>query len=591
MIRTVFDRPMFRNPNIQRSIPSGIMASSPELIRVGTAQASQINPTVAEAPEFKVGELKSGITQIPFYGQTKPTSAVSTLQKDFSPNEDITQISQNPFFYPQFGIDEDFGETKETAPKDIDDPVAVDSATTRINKTNEKLLKTPKAKKIDDDIETFDGGDIPTSEAPFTSNVVKPEDTTKKFDFKNIKQRTATEIQGIQNLYSTYANDLSNLKNANILGKTYDKHKEEYIAALQKKPDEATFADVRDAAFDLLGYDKDKLDENLSKDQQGSVWLNMMRAGLAMAAGESPNALTNVAKGFQVGLEGYGRDMKDLSDDYREDVKTYQSTMYKLLADKKSENIAKNALDVQRKAAEFNIVQQTRGEERKDLLDKLNTEVAMRKIKIESLATMANYDLEKFKLDKSDSEFQKMLKIHKAKIAAMLPDEITAAIAQGLVQVKDENKLMTADNLELTQKGINQQFDLLKELKDSKVTRPSESMQKINIAGRTGGYGIQAAPGTTLSAEAQEELGLALQRLNQSTGPFMKSQDTLSLNPKAGLDALIDQFRPLKNKYGNGIILNYDDLPGFIKNAIESGDEETVKTYQDNVELFTRSGD
>ena len=588
MIRTVFDRPMFRNPNIRRSIPSGIMASSPELIRVGTAQASQVNPTVAEAPEFKIGELKSGITRIPFYGQRKPESAITTLQKDFSPNEDITQISQNPFFYPQFGIDEDFGETKETAPKDIDDPVAIDSAATKINKTNEKLLKTPTAKKVDDDIETFDGGDIPTSEAPFTSNVMKPEDTTKKFDFKDIKQRTATEIQNIQNLYTEYANDLGNLKNANILGKTFDKHKEEYIASLQKRPEEATFADVRDAAFDLLGYDKDSLEENLTKDQQGSVWLNMMRAGLAMAAGESPNALTNVAKGFQIGLEGYGRDMRDLSDDYREDVKTYQSTMYRLLADKKSENIAKNALDVQRKAAEFNIVQQTRGEERKDLLDKLNTEVAMRKIKIESLATMANYDLEKFKLDKSDSEFQKMLEVHKAKIAGMLPDEINAAIAQGLVQVKDENKLMTADNLELTQKGINQQFDLVKELKNSKVTRPSESMQKINISGRTGGYGMQAAPGTTLSADAQEALGLALERLNKSTGPFLKAQDTLSLNPKAGLDALLDQFRPLRNM---GIILNYDDLPGFIKNAIESGDEETVKTYQDNVALFTRSGD
>ena len=587
MIRTVFDRPMFRNPNIRRSDPSGIMASSPELIRVGTAEASQINPTVAN--EFKVGELKSGITQIPFYGQRKPTSGRSvTSAIDFSPKENITQISQNPFFYPQFGIDEDFGETKETAPKDIDDPVAIDSATTRINKTNEKLLKTPTTKKIDDDIETFDGGDIPVSEAPFTSNVIKPEDTTKKFDFKDIKQRTAKEIQGIQNLYSTYASDLDNLDTANILGKTFDKHKEEYIASLQKRPEEATFADVRDAAFDLLNYDKDTLDEQLTKDQQGSVWLNMMRAGLAMAAGESPNALTNVAKGFQIGLEGYGRDMKDLSDDYREDVKTYQSTMYKLLADKKSENIAKNALDVQRKAAEFNIVQQTRGEDRKDLLDKLNTEVAMRKIKIESLATMANYDLEKFKLDKSDSEFQKMLEIHKAKIAGLLPDEINAAITQGLVKIKDESKLITADNLELTQKGINQQFDLLKELKDSKVTRPTESLQKINISGRTGKFGMMAAPGTELSSDAQEELGLTIQQLMASTSPFQKALDPFQGNANAALEALIDAFKPLRNR---GIILKYDDIPTTIKNAIEAGDEATVKTFQDNAELFTRSGD
>jgi len=580
MIRTVFDRPMFQNPNIRRSMPSGIMASSPELIRVGTAQASQLSPTVAEAPEFRVGQLKSGITQIPFYGQRKPRGKSNTEidAADFEFGRVVPVTATTFGAIPgSSAITEEVGGGEVT------------NVPPSINDTTQNILNTATAQKIDDDIETYDGGDIPVDEAPFTSNVKpKPEDTTKKFDFKDIKQRTAKEIQGIQNLYSTYASDLDNLDTANILGKTYDKHKEEYIAALQKKPEEATFADVRDAAFDLLGYDKDSLEENLTKDQQGSVWLNMMRAGLAMAAGESENALTNVAKGFQVGLEGYGRDMKDLSDDYREDVKTYQSTMYKLLADKKSENIAKNALDVQRKAAEFNIVQQTRGEERKDLLDKLNTEVAMRKIKIESLATMANYDLEKFKLDKSDSEFQNMLKIHKAKIAAMLPDEITAAIAQGLVQVKDENKLITADNLELTQKGINQQFDLLKELKNSKVTRPSESMQKINISGRTGGYGMQAAPGTTLSADAQEALGLALERLNKSTGPFLKAQDTLSLNPKAGLDALLDQFRPLRNM---GIILNYDDLPGFIKNAIETGDEETVKTYQDNAELFTRSGD
>ena len=212
----------------------------------------------------------------------------------------------------------------------------------------------------------------------------------------------------------------------------------------------------------------------------------------------------------------------------------------------------------------------------------------MRKIKIESLATMANYDLEKFKLDKSDSEFQNMLKIHKAKIAALLPDEIQAAVTQGLVKIKDESKLVTAENLELTQKGINQQFDLLKELKDSKVTRPTESLQKINIAGRKGGFGMQAAPGTELSDSVQEELGLTLQQLTASTSPFQKALDPFQGNANAALGALITAFKPLRNK---GVILKYDDLPEIIKSAIESGDADTVKTYQDNVELFTRSGD
>ena len=62
------------------------------------------------------------------------------------------------------------------------------------------------------------------------------------------------------------------------MGKTFEQHQQDYFDALNKKPEEVTFADVKDAAFDMLGYDKDKLDENLSKDQQGSIWLNMMRA-------------------------------------------------------------------------------------------------------------------------------------------------------------------------------------------------------------------------------------------------------------------------------------------------------------------------
>ena len=301
-----------------------------------------------------------------------------------------------------------------------------------------------------------------------------------------------TQTKELQDIYNNYASDLEDVNSATYLGKTFEQHQQDYFDALNKKPEEVTFADVKDAAFDMLGYDKDKLDENLSKDQQGSIWLNMMRAGLAMAAGESSNTLTNVAKGFSVGLEGYGRDMKNLRDDYREDVEKYQNTMYRLLKDEKAERVAMNALDVQRKAAQFNIVQQTRGEAREDLLNKLNTEVALRKIKLNTMSTLAQFDLEKFKLDKSSDEFQKTLEMSKAKIAAMLPDEIQGAIASGLVQLKNPDDPATADNLELTKKGIDSAFDLIKALKDGSKKYPSEAMQKISISGGTGGYGISA---------------------------------------------------------------------------------------------------
>ena len=194
------------------------------------------------------------------------------------------------------------------------------------------------------------------------------------------------ELSGqIQNLYNNYTTDLENLGNRDIFGTTMNEAVDSYRTALGKKPKELNFADVKDDVFEVLGYDRETLDENLSKDQQSAIWLNVMRAGLAVAAGESPNALTNVAKGFGVGLEGYGRDIKDLRDDYREDLEKYTTTAYTMLKDAKAEELAKNTLNLQRAASEFQITSQFFGQERENLLSQLNREVALRNMKINTL--------------------------------------------------------------------------------------------------------------------------------------------------------------------------------------------------------------
>ncbi len=589
----IYDRPMFR----KKGGATGIMASGPELIKrsngggLNIVSSAKANPLLTGDNQIIQIPQGGGTITVPFFGQRQPenrfNTEIETPDFEFGRTPMVTPVS--------------FGAIPGTNPAGniVQDDFEKDKSGTfgkKINESSKNILdkKTTENKEIVDE----ETGDVVTTTEDDEGLVTDgtsttdtgTDTTTTQFNFRDIKNKTADEIKKIQNLYSQYSTDLSNLTNANILGKTYDKHKEEYIAALNKRPEEATFEDVRDSAFDLLGFDRESLDEKLTKDQQGSIWLNMMRAGLAMAAGESPNALTNVAKGFQVGLEGYGRDMRNLTDDYREDIEKHQNTMYRLLKDKKSENIAKNALDVQRKAAEFAIVRDTRGEERKELLDKLNTEVTMRKLKIESMSTLANYDLEKFKLDKSSAEFNELLEIKKAQIAGLLPDEIKAAQGQGLVKVKNPSKLITADNLELTEKGIEQEFDLVKSLKESsKKYRPSESIQKIKILGRKGGFGLKAKPGVELSEEVQNELGLTLQNLTKSTSPFMKAQDPLSPNADAALKALITEYRPLKDK---GIILEYKSLPEFIKEAIENQDIDdgaTLQTYQDNTELFVGS--
>ena len=69
---------------------------------------------------------------------------------------------------------------------------------------------------------------------------------------------------------------------------------------------EITLADVRDQGVKLLGYDPDKLDENFDEDRRSAFFMSLMKAGLAIASGESDSALVNVAKGLNYGLTSYG---------------------------------------------------------------------------------------------------------------------------------------------------------------------------------------------------------------------------------------------------------------------------------------------
>ena len=579
---SVYDRPMFR----KKGGATGIMASGPELIKrsngggFNIVSGANANPVLTGDNQIIQIPQGGGTIKVPFYGQKKPTNPfnleIETPDFEFGRVPPVTPAS--------------FGAIPGTNPATV---VGSDPDGKKINETSKKILDKKDTKK-DKDVVNEKTGDVFTTGEDDPKLVTGGETTggttAKSFDFNDVNERIQTQTKELQDIYNNYASDLEDVNSATYLGKTFEQHQQDYFDALNKKPEEVTFADVKDAAFDMLGYDKDKLDENLSKDQQGSIWLNMMRAGLAMAAGESSNTLTNVAKGFSVGLEGYGRDMKNLRDDYREDVEKYQNTMYRLLKDEKAERVAMNALDVQRKAAQFNIVQQTRGEAREDLLNKLNTEVALRKIKLNTMSTLAQFDLEKFKLDKSSDEFQKTLEMSKAKIAAMLPDEIQGAIASGLVQLKNPDDPATADNLELTKKGIDSAFDLIKALKDGSKKYPSEAMQKISISGGTGGYGISAIEGTELTDQMKSELGATIQSLQKSTSPYQKALDPTTSNPSAALSALITEYRPLYNKYKGKIQLNYLDLPEQIKTAIEEADPDTMKVLQRNKSLFTNFG-
>ena len=588
----VFDRPMFR----KKGGATGIMASGPELIKKangGTFSFGNIPPAISPIPirqniasaferAFPLTSNQIDVGSSNLMGVEGP----STSKAKQTELERLTELAQvrNPFIKKQ----------KQEAERKGD--LTVDSLGD-INQTTKNILdkkpKSPEAKNLGarrDKDDPMPGGsfDDTVSDTEATAALKKPTTATRGFDTSGVRERILNEQQAIQDAFKSF--NLGEIDKANILGDTYQNHTKNFFEALNKRPEEVTFEDVSDSAFDLLGFDKKTLDEKLTKDQQGSIWLNMMRAGLAMAAGESENFLTNVAKGFQVGLEGYGKDMRTLTEDYREDVKTYQNTMYRFLRDKKSEEIAKNALDVQRKTAEFQIIREFRGEMRRDALQKLNNEVTLRKLKIGNLTALHQIDFEKMKLDKGDAEFQKMLEIHKAKIAALLPDEVKAAQGMGYIELIDKDKLATADNLQLTQKGVDASFDLMKAIKDSAAKyRPSEAMQKITISGSMGGFGIKAAPNAELSDTQQKQLGKVVEDLGKSTSRYQKALDPLEGNPAVALSILIDEYKPLYNTSGGKIILDYNDLPTFIRQAIEKRDEATLKIFAKNRNIIVNT--
>ena len=405
-MRNVFDRPMFQNPNIRRStpMPSGILASSEELIKASAANASPLNKT------FTIPSLNmSGVPGVASTAKNQRGEFIFPRVKEIStedvdPEAEKTKLEQlKDMAATEKKLATDTA--KEKASKTVDD------LKTNINNTTQKVLDT----KPTDDVEDV-------SEDVDTTLRTEPKADTDRvgdFDFSPTKEGIKKLSGEISTLYKNYATDLGNLGNRDLFGTTMNKSVEAYREALNKKPKELDFADVKDDVFELLGYDRETLDQNLSKDQQSAVWLNVMRAGLAVAAGESPNALTNVAKGFGVGLEGYGRDIGKLRDDYREDVKTYTTTAYTMLKDAKAEELAKNTLNLQRAGAEFQITSQFFGQERENLLNQLNREIASRTMKINHLKAFADMDFERFKFEVSADQAEKANEIAFEKLKLM----------------------------------------------------------------------------------------------------------------------------------------------------------------------------
>ena len=554
---SVLNRAMFRIPG-QDQI-SGIMRSSPELIRVSTANASPLNKSF-QVPKMNMN-MVPGVAS-----DAKSQSGKFIFPQVIASSEDVDPTrggNQKEVLDQLKELSKTELEAKKKEQEDRGETFAK-----KINKSNQDIF--------DKDAENFGGGDIPVSEAPLTSNVVKKDGTdttttTKDFDFSDTKegmQKISTEIQ---NLYTNFSKDMSNLGNRDLFGTTMNESVEAYREALGKRPKEIGFDDVKDDVFELLGYNRDTLDENLSKDQQSAIWLNVMRAGLAVAAGESDNALTNVAKGFGVGLEGYGRDIKDINEDYREDVKTYTTTAYTMLKDAKAEELAKNTLNLQRAGAEFQITSKFFGIERENLLNQLNREVAGRMLKMNHLKAFSEMNFEKYKFDVSREQADKANELAFNKLKMMTPELITGAMLDGYVELKAPNKPATPDNLKPTKKFADSGKSITTILANKNIRSLTNEQTTRNILGKLGGYGIIYKGKKELPQDAQDAIGQKIRELEKSGSIYKKAMDPSDPNYGTALSQVIGAFKSLQ-KF-DGVKLDFNQLDEDIKNELRDAQE------------------
>ncbi len=355
-------------------------------------------------------------------------------------------------------------------------------------------------------------------------------------------------------------------KDTDIAGTTYNKAIKDLTGELNKEGKEIGLEDVYDEGIKLLGYDPRDLEKNYDSDRRQAFWFNLMNAGLQVAAGESSNALTNVAKGLGAGLQSFGKDVGDLKDDLRADRKESTNVMYRLLSSKRSEQLAEEALDLEKKAKIFNITQTEVGQMRQDEIAKANADFEEKKFNL-------NYLVELKKMDQTERLSDNKIKAA-LRNAVINNKAISVPFMLGLITPKEGYTKDTVDisdpnTYSFTPEGIKIAKDIYDNTRTYKPTN-REQIKKEYIGKDTGPAGI------VFSNPSKNDGTLATNWDQNISSQFVKD---VSADPENAARLLIDHVSRYADQ-GAQIDLNklkglYPDLYRyFISNQIDEEENE-----------------
>jgi hypothetical protein len=510
MMNDPLRRKMFREAGMSKQ-PMGILASSPELINAtqspgyshgGLHKANWMNNDNIYSPNLTTYKNKALSVGKDVIGtETPPTKSELEQLAEMKRQETIKDLQLVPDgSAPNFGVDTSL---ETTLP-----------LTNKINETNTSILKnedltypTNKSKSKRGDTSNTDL----TSEN--NNNEPKSPTTAATLYGFDMESKVKEERDKIALAMTKYNEGVAESGDMEFLGTSLNKELETQIKLLREEDKPFTIAEAT-KKFKELGYkDDETLTKDYNEDKEASFWLNLMKAGMAIAAGESPNALTNMAKGFSLGLQGYGEDTGQLRKELRADKKEASRIMFDLVKDGKSERLATKALSLQKSAAITNILTTKVGEERDRLLAEVNNETANRKLTISLYKSFADMNLEAKKWDLNSEQYTESVKMAYAK---MMNDDLKLLQAAGQITVIDPNQPLTPENIRSTPEGTKNIQLLIENLKTGKSGKITDSRYEQGTAAAKG----ITASGIVLKLPGKEDYnardaGDAIKRYNE----------------------------------------------------------------------------
>ena len=421
------NRSMFRQAGMSKQ-PMGILASSPELMTTAQKAMTSGEPVRANsgfAAYMNKNQDKIYPSNLTTYNERNaPTNkkvygleSAATTDLDKMAKESVDAANERLQIIPS-GSADNYG---------IEKFESIVAPGNKINNENESILNsnvTLHSKNIDNE----------KTNSSLTGNENKLKTNGNQSMSSQLKNQlnavNTTQTEAVTALATSNAN----AEQYEMGGKTIQQRVDDFTRTVNTKGIEPTLADVKDDAMTLLGYNPETLNEQFDEDKQASVWLNMMKAGLAIASGESSNALTNIAKGFSFGLQSYGEDVGKLNKDLRADRKEATNTMYKLLKDEKSERLAKRTLNISEQQGLLNIQKQYVGEEKKKALEMYTMKMANAKWNVTMIGTIAKMDADEQKLA---FEKDNLDKTYKLALTKATPKEIIFLKQSGDIKLKD----------------------------------------------------------------------------------------------------------------------------------------------------------